>query len=154
MIPYKRYTIQSQLNFDEIMNRLNRLTQSENLWKIFPNKKQKYFTGVVQKNSFKIMETSGATKKSVIEGTVTLMGNHTVIEFKIKLSSGLILLPLLVTGWFIYLNYRNDTLTDIYLAIGSSILVLIISLWTYYNNSLLLLKNLVTLFTEATPDKE
>lgn len=62
MIPYKRYTIQSQLSFDEIMNRLNRLTQSENLWKIFPNKKQKYFTGVVQKNSLKIMETSGATK--------------------------------------------------------------------------------------------
>lgn len=82
------------------------------------------------------------------------MGNHTVIEFKIKLSSGLILLPLLVTGWFIYLNYRNDTLADIYLAIGSSILVVIISLWTYYNKSLLLKKNLVTLFTEATPDKE
>ncbi|WP_417366765.1 hypothetical protein [Flavobacterium beibuense] len=100
------------------------------------------------------METSGATKKSVVKGTVTPMGNHTVIEFKIKLSSGLILLPLLVTGWFIYLHYRNDTLTDIYLAIGSSILVLIISLWTYYNNSLLLKKNLVTLFTETTPNKE
>ncbi len=154
MIPYKRYTIESQLSFDEIMGRLNRLTQSENLWKIFPHKKQKYFTGVVSKNSFKIMETSGATNKSVVEGKVTPMGNHTVIKIKVKLSISFILLPILITGWFVYLNFRNDTLTDLYLAIGSSIIVFIISVWSYYNNSLLLKKNLITLFTEATPDKE
>lgn len=146
MLPYKLYTIESQLSREEIINRLNRLTQSES-FNSFQEKK-KYFTGRIANDSFKIMQTSGNLQRNIVKGTITQNQNHNLIEFSIHPPSHLLAILVFISVSFTAFIISADNIISVLLKIAGLLAAGIIFLWDFYNSSSVLKKNLITLFTQ------
>ena len=152
MLPYKRYTIESQLSTEEIIKRLNRLTQSGG-FNNSSQQKKKYFTGAITDNSFKIIQTSGNIEKGIVKGTISQNQNYSIIKFSTKPSSGLLTILFFILGSLTAFKISGDSLKGIFFKTAGLLFLVIIFFWDFYNSSSVLKKNLVTLFTQEIKEQ-
>ncbi|QEE50004.1 hypothetical protein FUA48_10555 [Flavobacterium alkalisoli] len=152
MLPYKHYTIESQLSTEEIINRLNRLTQNSD-FDDSSQKKKRYFTGAITDNSFKIIQTSGNIEKGIVKGIITQNQNYSIIKFNTKPSSGLLTMLFFILGSLTAFIISGDSLKSIFFKTAGLLFLVIIFLWDFYNSSSVLKKNLVTLFTQEIKEQ-
>ena len=151
MLPYKYHTIESQLSAKEVVYRLDHLAQNGNFDDSL--KKRKIYYGTVAYDWFKIIQSTGHSERIVIKGTITKNQNYTIIIFCTKPASGLLIFLFFILGTFIMFAL-NSNYTGILFETGILLFLGLILFWDFYNSSYTIKEKLITLLTEATPNKE